>query len=80
MLIKALSERPEVTAISRSLIVMSLGSRYGAQMKYGDKSDSAQVMMNFVNEHYLPLHEHKLLAGKNFYAKGLKMRKKARLS
>ncbi len=29
LLIKALSERPEVTAISRSLIVMSLGSRYG---------------------------------------------------
>ena len=69
LLIKALSERPEVTAISRSLIVMSLGSRYGTQMKYTNKSDSAQVMVNFVNEHYLGLHEHKLLAGKNFTPK-----------
>ena len=37
LLIKALSERPEVTEISRSLIVMSLGSRYGTQMKYAQK-------------------------------------------
>ena len=64
--IKALSERPEVTGISRSLIVMSLGSRYGGQMKYKSKDDSTSVMLNFVNEHYLHLHEHKLLAGKNF--------------
>ncbi len=65
LLIKALSERPEVTEVSRSLIVMSLGSRYGTTMKYG-KSDSATVMLNFINEHYLPMHEHKILAGRNF--------------
>ena len=65
LLIKALSERPEVTEVSRSLIVMSLGSRYGTTMKYG-KSDSATVLLNFVNEHYLPMHEHKILAGRNF--------------
>jgi len=34
-------------------------------MKYG-KSDSATVMLNFINEHYLPMHEHKILAGINF--------------
>jgi putative ABC transport system permease protein len=68
LLMKALSERPEITAFSRSLIVMSLGSRYGTQMKY-TKSDSAQVMLNFINENYLALHEHKFLAGKNFTPK-----------
>ena len=68
LLIKALSERPEVTEVSRSLIVMSLGSRYGTTMKYG-KSDSATVMLNFINEHYLPMHEHKILAGRNFVSR-----------
>ena len=38
-------------------------------MKYTRESDSAQVMLNFVNENYLPLHEHKFLAGKNFTPK-----------
>ena len=66
LLIKALSERPEVAGVSRSLIVMSLGSRYGTTMKYKSKNDSATVMLNFINEHYLPLHEHKFLAGRNF--------------
>jgi ABC-type antimicrobial peptide transport system permease subunit len=68
LVIKALSECPEVKAISRSLLVMSLGSRYGTQMKYR-ASDSAQVMMNFVDDAYLPLHEHKFLTGKNFTPK-----------
>ena len=69
LLSKALEERPEVQGLSRSLIVMSLGSRYEAHMKYGDKSDSAKVMMNMINEHYLGLHDHKFLAGRTFTPK-----------
>jgi putative ABC transport system permease protein len=67
LLAKELSELPEINGISRSLIVMSLGSNYGEQMKY--KNDSAGIWQNFVDEHYLPLHNHKFLAGKNFNAK-----------
>src|SRR5258708_21031286 len=32
-------------------------------------SDSANVYFNTVDENYIPLHEHKLIAGKNFSSK-----------
>jgi hypothetical protein len=35
-------------------------------MKYKDPQDSAGVVLNFVDEHYLPVHRYKLIAGKNF--------------
>jgi ABC-type antimicrobial peptide transport system permease subunit len=38
-------------------------------MKYKDSRDSALVLTNHVDENYLPLHEHKLLAGGNFIAR-----------
>lgn len=67
--VKELSEIPEVSDVSRSLIITSLGSIYGTQMKYKDLNDSAGVWLNFIDEHYLPLHKHTLLAGRNLYAK-----------
>jgi ABC-type antimicrobial peptide transport system permease subunit len=66
---KELGELPEVSGISQSLIILSLGNIYGAQMKYKKMDDSASVWSNFVDEHYLPLHEYTLLAGKNFAPK-----------
>ena len=66
LLIKELKEVPEVTGISQSLMVMSLGSIYGAQMKYQSLDDSAGVWQNIVDDKYLPLHEHAIVAGKNF--------------
>jgi putative ABC transport system permease protein len=68
-LLKELSEMPEVTALSRSLIVTSVGNAWGGFMKYKDSRDSALVMTNNVDENYLTLHEHKLLAGGNFIAR-----------
>jgi len=68
-LLKELSEMPEVTALSRSLIVTSVGNTWGGYMKYKDSHDSVLVMSNHVDENYLPLHEHKLLAGGNFIAR-----------
>ncbi|HEY5825277.1 MAG TPA: ABC transporter permease [Cyclobacteriaceae bacterium] len=65
-LIKELSEIPEVTAISKSSMITSVGNRHGTDMKYKNPDDSAVVWLNLVDEHYLPLHEHKLIAGKNF--------------
>jgi ABC-type antimicrobial peptide transport system permease subunit len=67
LLKKALSELPEVKDISESSIVMSIGNYYGMHVKNpNDPSDSAVVNYNTVDEHYLPLHEFKLLAGHNF--------------
>ena len=68
-LIKELSEMPEVTGLSRSLIVTSIGNAWGGYMKYKDSGDSALVMTNHVDQNYLPLHQHKLIAGGNFIAR-----------
>lgn len=65
-LLKELSEIPEVTALSRSLIITSVGNAWGGFMKYKDSRDSALVLTNNVDENYLPLHEYKLIAGENF--------------
>ncbi|MPR32685.1 FtsX-like permease family protein [Cytophagaceae bacterium SJW1-29] len=69
VLMKELSEMPEVTALSRSLIVTSVGNAWGGYMKYKDSRDSALVMTNNVDENYLPLHGYKLIAGGNFRAR-----------
>jgi putative ABC transport system permease protein len=68
-LLKELSEMPEVTALSRSLLVTSVGNAWGGYMTYTDSRDSALVLTNHVDENYLPLHEYKLIAGGNFKAR-----------
>lgn len=67
--LKELSEMPDVTALSRSLIVTSVGNAWGGFMKYSDSRDSALVMTNHVDENYLALHGYKLVAGGNFRAR-----------
>lgn len=68
-LLKKLSEMPEVTAFSRSLIVTSIGNAWGGYMKYKNSRDSALVMTNHIDENYLSLHQYKLIAGGNFIAR-----------
>lgn len=68
-LLKELSEMPEVTALSRSLIITGVGNAWGGYMKYKDSRDSALVLTNHVDENYLPLHEYQLVAGGNFIAR-----------
>ncbi|MGV3558786.1 ABC transporter permease [Larkinella arboricola] len=68
-LLKELSQMPEVTALSRSLITTSVGNAWGGFIKYKDSRDSALVMTNHIDENYLSLHEYKLLAGGNFRAR-----------
>jgi len=68
-LLKELGEMPEVTALSRSLIITSVGNAWGGQMKYKDSRDSALVMTNHVDGNYLPLHGYELVAGTNFIAR-----------
>ncbi|WP_405512558.1 ABC transporter permease [Spirosoma sp. KNUC1025] len=66
LLRKELAEIPEVREISQSSMVTSLGSMHGSNMKYTDPNDSTMVWQNLVDEHYLPVHNHKLIAGNNF--------------
>jgi ABC-type antimicrobial peptide transport system permease subunit len=66
LMIKELREIPEVKEISKSLIITSVGNYWGTNMKYKDPSDSTFVYYNGVDEHYLPLHDIQLLAGRNF--------------
>ena len=68
-MLKELGELPEITSLSRSLIVTSVGNAWGGQMKYKDSRDSALVMTNHVDENYLTVHGYKLIAGGNFKAR-----------
>lgn len=77
--LKELREMPEVTGVSRSLIITSVGNAWGGFMKYAgprsvgprsvDSRDSALVLTNHVDENYLALHQYQLLAGGNFRAR-----------
>ncbi len=61
-----LSQLPEVKEISQSHRISGLGSSNGTHLSLINSNDSSQVFQNFVDEHYLPLHEHEFLAGRNF--------------
>jgi putative ABC transport system permease protein len=67
LLKKELSELPEVKGISKSGMVTSVGNGWGTSIKNPtNPEDSTEVSMNVVDEYYIPLHDHRLVAGKNF--------------
>ncbi len=66
ILVKKLSELPEVSEISQSRIITSLGMQQTTQIIYNDPNDSSSICKNTVDEHYFPLHKHEFLAGRNF--------------
>lgn len=68
LLARELSVMPEVKEISQSALITSVGSYWGTSMKYTNPEDSTYVYFNAIDERYLPLHGHKLLAGRNFSA------------
>lgn len=62
-----LSALPEVKNISHSMLVTSTGNYWGTYMKSEKEPlESTIVWHNFVDENYIPLHGHVLLAGRNF--------------
>lgn len=70
LLQKELEELPEVQQISKSMAIMSVGNYYGMRVKYFKlPQDSANIFFNGIDEHYVPLHNISLLAGRNFRAK-----------
>ncbi|TLV02534.1 ABC transporter permease [Dyadobacter luticola] len=64
LLSREITQIPTVKKVSQSMMVTSLGSMYGESFRY--KMDSASIWQNRVDEHYLPMHNHKFLAGSNF--------------
>ncbi len=67
VLMKRLNEIPEVKKVARAAIVTGIGTAWGDVMKNpNNPDDSASVRTNLVDENYLPLLEHQLLAGRNF--------------
>ncbi|NOS56158.1 MAG: FtsX-like permease family protein [Cyclobacteriaceae bacterium] len=64
---KELNELPEVKGISLSGMITSVGSYWGVPVKNpNNPEDSLSIAFNVVDENYIPLHDHHLLAGKNF--------------
>ncbi|MEX1239716.1 MAG: ABC transporter permease [Cyclobacteriaceae bacterium] len=66
VLIDKLNAMPEVSGVSQSRLLTSVGNYWGGYMKYKDLRDSAIVFTNIVDENYIPLHSYKLIAGQNF--------------
>lgn len=69
LLKKEFSEIPEVRGVSTSSMVASIGGYMATNMKYTNPQDSVSAYYIIIDENYLPLHGHKLLAGRNFNAR-----------
>jgi len=65
-IIQELKAIPEVTGIAQTSFVSSVGTSYSGSVKFTDVSDSTRIEYNFVDEDYIPLLQHKLIAGTNF--------------
>ncbi len=61
-----LSQIPEITEISRSRMVTSLGNFHTTTIKYTNPQDSSIAGTNAVDENYLSVLKHQLIAGTNF--------------
>lgn len=65
--IEAIFEQiPEISQMAKTSNVLSVGSTYGTQMFSEDRLDSGSVYYSDIDHKYIPLMEHKLLAGSNF--------------
>jgi putative ABC transport system permease protein len=66
LLMDELLKSPMVTDVSRCQIVTSVGNMQSTSAGTGDLSNSGSVLQNIVDERYVVLHGHALLAGRNF--------------
>ncbi len=65
-LMNKLRAMPEVSGVSQSRLLTSVGNVWGGFLKYKNLRDSAVVLTNIVDENYMSLHNYKLIAGQNF--------------
>ena len=67
LLKKEMLELPEVKGVSQSSLITSIGSIWGTTVvNPNDPLDSTGIYFNIIDENYLPLHDHELIAGRNF--------------
>ncbi len=66
ILLAEMSKLSEVTAHSRSAMVMSTGDTWSDIFKYKDPLDSASAHVNYVDRNYLKVHDFEFLAGDIF--------------
>lgn len=65
--VKSLYEAiPEVSEIAVSSHLLSVGSRWGGDLKYEDPMDSTMLWYASIDANYIPMMKHRLLAGTNF--------------
>jgi putative ABC transport system permease protein len=62
----AFASIPEVTGISKAQLVPSTGNLWADRIKFEDPMDSSTLYYNTVDENYIPMFEHVLIAGSNF--------------
>ena len=60
----AFASIPEVQMISKSAMIPSVGSTYLVDMKYNN--DSTELFYNTIDENYIDLMDHEIIAGANF--------------
>lgn len=64
-----LSQLSEVTDISRSHLVTSIGQNYYTHVKHGSSKDSIRAWYNKIDERYLTVLDFKIIAGRNFVSR-----------
>ena len=70
ILAQELSYLPEITQISKAQYQPNTGRIHITYARFNSTTDSSRVHINSVDENYLPLHEHKFIAGRNFLKYG----------
>jgi ABC-type antimicrobial peptide transport system permease subunit len=60
---------PEIESISKSAMITSIGNTYLVDMKY--ENDSIELFYNTIDEHYIDLMNHDIIAGSNFSEKSV---------
>jgi putative ABC transport system permease protein len=66
LVIKELAELPEITQISKSMFVNSVGMQWSGNVKHDNPQDSSILYYNYVDENFISVHDLTLLAGDNF--------------
>lgn len=66
ILAQELSYLPDITHISKAQYQPNTGRMHVTYARFNSTMDSSRVHINSVDENYLPLHEHKFIAGRNF--------------
>ncbi|WP_420387922.1 ABC transporter permease [Roseivirga sp.] len=66
-LVKSLFESiPEVKQTALSAMILGTGERWGDNLKYKDPLDSTTLYYSSIDQNYLPMLKHEIIAGSNF--------------